>query len=167
MGLELPQILIRCTQYWLILWQKRHVQDFLLAVMVTLIPELAKQKLYCTVSSYAKDVIDIKIEEMIAHEEYVYQSGPADTNKWNLKWVPLQGKYGLWFNGDAFSGSGSPPKITLSCHSCKQKNANVDTSKCIFVLRVYQMHLSQSIFFFVTTKHTVYQQSRQSSFSSS
>ena len=85
---------------------RRHERDVFVIATVTL--GVSPEDAFEAVKTYSKDTLDLEITEELFHERYYFPSGPVDSLAWSSGWATLQGKDGLWFNGESFAGSGIP-----------------------------------------------------------
>lgn len=92
-------------------YQRRHDRDILVIATVTLDASLGKEEVFETVRAYSRDVLGLELQEEsndYRYERFFFPSGPIDKAAWDAAWATLQGQDGLWFNGEAFAGSGIP-----------------------------------------------------------
>jgi len=90
---------------------KRHAKNNIYAIgTYVLDPAISVNDAFDALKTYAATELGLKVTRMLKHERFVFPSGPKaiDTDAWQQAWAPLQGRDGLWFNGEAICGSGIP-----------------------------------------------------------
>ncbi|WP_159455691.1 FAD-dependent oxidoreductase [Pseudobacteriovorax antillogorgiicola] len=89
-------------------WQKRHRRDVIFVGTYTLSPEVNIDQAYASVEDYARSTLGFELTKKIAQRRYPFPAIPIDPVSWSEAWSSLQGKDGLIFIGEAFTGSGVP-----------------------------------------------------------
>lgn len=88
-------------------YQRRHARGIFVVGTLTLSGSI--EEAFETTKIYSKDVLGLELsDDYLHHERYYFPSGPSDKTSWANGWASLQGKDGLWFNGESFAGSGIP-----------------------------------------------------------
>lgn len=96
-------------------FQKRHKErSILLVATVNLNRSAPVDEVYDKCVTYAADILDIDITKRLYHSRYIFPSVPTDAAAWAAGWATLQGQDGLYFSGEAFSGTGVPAITSFS-----------------------------------------------------
>ncbi len=91
-----------------VFWLKRHPGELVVVGAYTLWPTLTREQVFDEVRWFARKQLGFEVTEWLAHERYHFPALPADPQAWWTGWAALQGADGLYFAGEAFSGSGVP-----------------------------------------------------------
>lgn len=92
-----------------VFWQKRHGSNNVVLIgTYTLSPEITPDQAFDAVNDYAQRELGFTLTERLAHERFFFPASPSDREAWTQGWERLQGEDGLYFIGEAFTGSGIP-----------------------------------------------------------
>ena len=89
-------------------WQKRHPENVMMIATYTLSNEIPPEASYEVIQQYSVSRLGFSVEQQIAHERFYFPPSPGDRVAWNASWQELQGENGMFFIGEAFTGSGVP-----------------------------------------------------------
>lgn len=111
-----------------VFWQKRYDKQIILVGTYTLSPKIRPEEAYQVVSRYAKEKLGFQLVERLNHRRFYFPALPQDSVAWRVGWQRLQGEQGLYFVGEAFTGSGIPA-IAIGLQNIVPQFLNQDDSK--------------------------------------